>query len=94
MGLIVAGRYHQIERLIMVFLGLIALCYLVELLLVRPDWGKVVMGTFVPRLDGGSIVLAMGILGAVRHAAQLYLHSNVILSRDWSVGEGHCASGS
>ena len=84
MALIVAGRYHQIERLIMALIGVIAICYLIELLIVHPHWGQTAVGTFVPRLGGGSIVVAMGILGAVLMPHNIYLHSNTILSRDWS----------
>lgn len=83
MGLVLAGRYHQIERLIVVFLGIIAFCYLAELVIVRPDWAAAARGAVVPHLNGASILVAMGMLGAVVMPHNLYLHSNVILSREW-----------
>lgn len=87
MGLVLAGRYHQIERLIVVFLGIIAFCYLAELVIVRPDWAAAARGAVVPYLDGASILVAMGMLGAVVMPHNIYLHSNVILSREWP-GDG------
>ncbi len=85
--LVATGRYHRIERLIVVFLAVIAACYLVEIFLVHPDWKQSALGLVVPRLSGHSIVVAMGVLGAVVMPHNIYLHSNVILSRDWQGDE-------
>jgi manganese transport protein len=86
-GLVVTARYHRIERLIVVFLAVIAACYLAEIFLVHPDWKQSALGLVVPRLSGQSIVVAMGVLGAVVMPHNIYLHSNVILSRDWQGDE-------
>ena len=38
--LLIAGRqYDSLERVIIVFLAVIALCYIIELFIVHPDWG-------------------------------------------------------
>jgi manganese transport protein len=79
--LVVTGRYRHIERLIVLFIGIIAACYLVELALVKPDWGAAARGTFVPHLDKASIAVAIGMLGAVLMPHNIYLHSNVVLNR-------------
>lgn len=86
-GLVATGRYHRIERLIVVFLAVIAACYLVEIFLVHPDWKQAALGVVIPRLSASSIVVAMGVLGAVVMPHNIYLHSNVILSRDWQGDE-------
>lgn len=86
-GLVATGRYHRIERLIVVFLAVIAACYLAEIFLVHPDWKQSALGVVVPQLSGQSIVVAMGVLGAVVMPHNIYLHSNVILSRDWQGDE-------
>lgn len=86
-GLVATARYHRIERLIVVFLAVIAACYLAEIFLVHPDWKQSALGLVVPRLSGQSIVVAMGVLGAVVMPHNIYLHSNVILSRDWQGDE-------
>lgn len=86
-GLVATGRYHRIERLIVVFLAVIAACYLAEIFLVHPDWKQAALGVVIPRLSASSIVVAMGVLGAVVMPHNIYLHSNVILSRDWQGDE-------
>ncbi len=84
---IVGQRYHRIEASIMGFLGIIALCYLVEIWIVGPDWGSLAPAMVVPSVDRGSIYVAMAILGAVVMPHNIFLHSNVIHSRQWGISE-------
>ena len=86
-GLVATGRYHRIERLIVVFLAVIAACYVAELFMVHPDWTQAARAAVVPQISGESILVAMGVLGAVVMPHNIYLHSNVILSRDWEGDE-------
>jgi manganese transport protein len=83
--LIISQRYHRLERIIMGFLGVISLCYVAELIIVRPDWGAALPSFVIPRVNGKSIYTAMGILGAVVMPHNIFLHSNVIHSRDWGI---------
>jgi manganese transport protein len=79
--LIVTGRYRHIERIVVAFIGIIAVCYVIELALVRPDWGSAAYHAFVPSLNKASMLVAIGMLGAVVMPHNVYLHSNVVLSR-------------
>ncbi len=81
-ALILTGRYRHVERIVVLFIGIIAFCYLVELALVDPDWMRAARGAFVPDLNGASIAIAIGMLGAVIMPHNIYLHSNVVLNRD------------
>jgi manganese transport protein len=81
-ALVATGRYRHIERIIVIFVGIIAACYLVELAIVRPDWGAAARDAFVPSLNKASIAVAIGMLGAVIMPHNIYLHSNVVLHRD------------
>jgi manganese transport protein len=85
--LIVSQRYHRLETIIMAFLGIIGLCYVIEILIVKPDWGLVGPAIVIPRVDRTSIYTAMAILGAVVMPHNVFLHSNVIHSREWGLGE-------
>ncbi len=85
--LVVSQRYHRIESTIMGFLGIIALCYLVELLIVKPDWSLAIPALVVPKIGRESIYAAMAILGAVVMPHNIFLHSNVIHSRKWGITE-------
>ncbi len=85
--LIVSQRYHRLERIIVGFLSIIALCYVFEIVIVKPDWGLVAPALFVPKINSSSIYIAMGILGAVVMPHNIFLHSNVIHSRQWGVSD-------
>ena len=85
--LIVSQRYHRIETIIIGFLGIISLCYLVEILIVRPDWAQLAPSMVVPTVNRSSIYVAMAILGAVVMPHNIFLHSNVIHSRKWGISE-------
>ena len=82
---ILGQQYHRLERMIVVFLAIIAGCYIVELFLVKPDWAAAAPRWVIPSVDGASILVALGMLGAIVMPHNIYVHSNVIQSRDWDL---------
>ncbi|MHB0998242.1 MAG: Nramp family divalent metal transporter [Armatimonadota bacterium] len=82
-------RYGLLEKLIVGFVSIIGFCYLIEIYLVKPDWGAVAFHSVVPKLDSTSIIVAMGVLGAVVMPHNIYLHSEVIQSREWTGKSEH-----
>ncbi len=85
--LIISQRYHRLETIIIGFLAIIGICYLVEILIVNPDWTMIAPSVVVPKVDRSSIYVAMAILGAVVMPHNIFLHSNVIHSRKWGISE-------
>lgn len=83
--LIVSQRYHRLEKIIIGFLGIIALCYVIEIGIVKPDWMVLAPAIVIPKINSSSIYIAMGILGAVVMPHNIFLHSNVIHSRKWGI---------
>lgn len=74
--------FRPLELLISALLGVIALCYLVETVLDRPDWGLALFHTVTPRFQGTeSILLAAGILGATVMPHVIFLHSSLTQGR-------------
>jgi manganese transport protein len=71
---------RRLEALVLVAVLTIALCFAVELWFVQPDWTKVASG-LKPRLDGASLYVAIGILGATVMPHNLYLHSSLVKTR-------------
>jgi manganese transport protein len=62
--------------------GVIAVCYLIETWLVRPDWGQVLWHSVVPQFAGQeSVFLATGILGATVMPHVIFLHSSLTQAR-------------
>lgn len=82
--LVTVQKYDSIEHLIIAFVSIIGFCYLLELFLVKPDWGAAIEAAIVPRLNSSAIFIAMGMLGAVVMPHNIYLHSEVIQKRNWS----------
>jgi len=80
--------YQWLERVIMVFVGIIGLCYGFEVFLVHPDWHLAAFHTLVPSLDTSSpdsfhrsIYIAVGMLGATVMPHVVYLHSALVQPR-------------
>ena len=74
--------FRPMEAVISGFVGLIAFCYLIETIIVRPQWGNLLHGAFVPQFQGPeSVLLAAGILGATVMPHAIYLHSALTKGR-------------
>jgi manganese transport protein len=74
--------FRPLEVVISVLVGVIAVSYLVETVLDRPDWGQVLSHAVVPQFSGGeSVLLATGILGATVMPHVIFLHSSLTQGR-------------
>jgi manganese transport protein len=74
--------FRPIELIVGSLVGLIGLCYLVEMFIAPVDWGAAAFHTLVPRLaGGGALVLAVGIIGATVMPHAVYLHSGLTQAR-------------
>jgi manganese transport protein len=74
--------FRWLEAVIAAMVGVVAACYLIELGLASPDWGKVALHSIVPRFSGpGSVLLAAGILGATVMPHVIFLHSALMQGR-------------
>jgi manganese transport protein len=74
--------FRPLEAVISALVGVIAVCYLVETVLDRPDWGNVLLHSVSPQFAGPeSILLAAGILGATVMPHAIFLHSALTQGR-------------
>src|SRR5919198_2734229 len=74
--------FRPLEAVITALVGVIALCYVIETFLDRPDWGTIAYHTVVPQFSGvESVLLASGILGATVMPHVIYLHSALTQGR-------------
>jgi manganese transport protein len=74
--------FRPLEAVITALVGSIAICYLIETVLDRPDWGQVLFHAVVPRFSGTeSVLLATGILGATVMPHVIFLHSSLTQGR-------------
>jgi manganese transport protein len=74
--------FRSLEAVITAMVGVVAVCYLFELFLARPNWELVVYHTLVPQFVGTeSVLLATGILGATVMPHVIFLHSALMQGR-------------
>lgn len=79
------NSYRLLEKWIIAFVSIIGLSFIYELSLVDIDWNSAVMGWVTPSFPKGSIIVIMSVLGAVVMPHNLFLHSEVIQSRQWNL---------
>jgi manganese transport protein len=82
------NSYRKVERWIIGFVSLIGLSFLYEVLSAKVDWGQVAFFSVAPNfptLPAGAIALVMSVLGAVVMPHNLFLHSEIIQSRQWNL---------
>jgi manganese transport protein len=71
---------RKMEAFILMLVGTIGICFLLEIFLAHPNMNGVVHG-LRPSLPTGALFVAMGILGATVMPHNLYLHSALVQSR-------------
>lgn len=82
--LLFTNSYRKIERAVIAFVSLIGLSFIYELFLVDIDWPRAVRGWVVPAFPEGSLLVVMSVLGAVVMPHNLFLHSEVVQSREYN----------
>lgn len=79
------NSYKKIERSIIAFVSVIGLSFIYELFLVKIDWPLAAQGWVTPSFPHGSMLIIMSVLGAVVMPHNLFLHSEIIQSRQWNL---------
>ncbi|OIP98556.1 Mg2+/Co2+ transporter [Candidatus Wirthbacteria bacterium CG2_30_54_11] len=82
--LLFSNSYRRLEKYIIGFVSLIGLSFIYEIFLVRVDWPQALAGWTTPALPAGSLPFIIAVLGAVVMPHNLFLHSEIIQSRQWN----------
>ena len=85
LGMLLTNTYSKIERWIIMFVSIIGLSFLYELALVDVQWEAAIEGWIKPTFPENSMLIIMSVLGAVVMPHNLFLHSEVIQSREWNL---------
>jgi manganese transport protein len=83
--LLFSNSYRKLEKYIIGFVSVIGLSFIYELALVHVAWSEAVQGWVTPVIPEGSIIVVMSVLGAVVMPHNLFLHSEIIQSRQWNL---------
>ncbi len=79
--------FRMLEAVVLTLVVTVAGCFLLEMLVSRPDWvaagGALLRPTLPAPISGedGSLFIALGILGATVMPHNLYLHSSIVQTR-------------
>ena len=83
--LLFTNSYKRIERVIIGFVSIIGLSFIYELYLVQINWSAAAIAFINPSFPPNSIIIIMSVLGAVVMPHNLFLHSEIIQSRQWNL---------
>lgn len=73
--------FRKLEYIIIGMVSVIGLVYVYETALVHPDWGQALFHLVTPQISTGSILVAVGILGATVMPHNVFLHSFLAAER-------------
>lgn len=83
--MLLSRSYRRLEKWIIAFVSLIGLSFLFELTLVKVGWNEALMSWVIPSVPSGSLPIVMSVLGAVVMPHNIFLHSEIIQSRQWNL---------
>ena len=83
--MLLTNSYRIIERWIIAFVSVIGISFIYELSLVDINWQHMATNMVTPEIPHASILIIMSVLGAVVMPHNLYLHSEIIQSRQWNL---------
>jgi manganese transport protein len=83
--MLLSNSYRKLEKWIIGFVSLIGISFIIELILVKFQWHDAFKSCFTPSFPSGSIPIIMSVLGAVVMPHNLFLHSEIIQSRQWNL---------
>jgi manganese transport protein len=81
------NSYRKIEKWIIGFVSLIGLAFIIELFLIKINYNDTLKGIFIPVIPANSIVIIMSLIGAVIMPHNLFLHSEIIQSRQLNLSD-------
>ena len=85
--LLLSNSYRKLEKWIIGFVSLIGLSFVFEISLVHVSWSEAAVGWVSPVAPPGAMLVIMSVLGAVVMPHNLFLHSEIIQSRQWNLAD-------
>lgn len=75
------GSYKVLEQIFTGLVLLMSLSFAVTAFLVRPDWGEVLHGLFVPSADSASLLMVMALIGTTVVPYNLFLYTSLVAEK-------------
>lgn len=81
-ALLWTGNYEYIERALVGLVGVMVVAFVLDAVLIGPDWSALAAG-FVPGIPDGALYLVTGLIGTTIVGYNLFLHASSVNDR-WS----------
>jgi len=79
--MLLTNSYRLVEKYIISFVSVIGISFLYELFLVKINWSQAAVAWVKPEIPSGGLFVILSILGAIVMPHNLFLHSEIIQSR-------------
>ena len=86
-AIVFSKGYRAIERYIIGFVSIIGISFIYEIFLADVNWPLTARSLVVPSVPQGSIMIIMAVIGAVVMPHNIFLHSEIIQSRQLQLGD-------
>lgn len=83
--LLLSNTYRKLEKYIIGFVSIIGLSFIYELFIADINWVQAAQGWVTPVIPPNALLIVMSVLGAVVMPHNIFLHSEVIQSRQWNL---------
>jgi manganese transport protein len=83
--LLYSNSYRRLERWIIGFVSLIGVSFIYEVSIIPVKWGTAAYNWVTPSFPPNALPIIMAVLGAVVMPHNLFLHSEIIQSREWNL---------
>lgn len=80
-----SNTYRRLEKWIIGFVSIIGFSFIYELTLLDINWAEAGISLLKPSIPENSMLIIMSVLGAVVMPHNLFLHSEIIQSRQWNL---------
>ncbi len=80
------GEYKWVERVLIVLVIVMSICFLVTAIMVQPDIGEILKGFIPSNTSSDDLLLIMAVIGTTVVPYNLFLHASTI-SKKWNKGD-------
>lgn len=84
--LVLTGNYKIIEKVLMVLVAIMCVTFITTMVVVKPDFGAILKGAFVPTIPKGSIVTTIALIGTTVVPYNFFIHASTVKER-WNKPE-------
>lgn len=76
-----SGRFHVIERSLLMLVAVMSAVFVTTAVMVRPDWAAILSGLLLPRAAADDWLLVVALLGTTVVPYNLFLHAAIVRER-------------